>query len=81
MASGSSSGRQSSPLVLVVTAVCFMVLNLMSLVFVSRIDSRVATLERKQGDVRSSSLTKDHEARRDLTDVGEIRERNLATRA
>lgn len=61
MASRSSSGRQSSPLVLVVTAVCLMLLNLMFLVFVSRIDSRVATLERKQSDVRSSSRTKNHE--------------------
>ena len=64
-----------------------MLLNLMFLVFVSRIDSQMATLERKQSDVRSSSLTKNHEARRDLTDVGEIHERNkratgdLATRA
>lgn len=78
MVSRSSSGRQSSPLVLVVTAVCLMLFNLMFLVFVSRIDSRMATLERDKSDVRSSSLANDQEAiaRRDLSDVGEVRERN-----
>ena len=78
MVSRSSSGRQSSPLVLVVTAVCLMLFNLMFLVFVSRIDSRMATLKRDKSDVRSSSLANDQEAiaRRDLSDVGEVRERN-----
>ena len=79
MVSRSSSGCQSSPLVLVVTVLCLMLFNLMFLVFVSRIDSRMATVERDQKrDVRSSSLTNDQEAlaRRDLTDVGEVRERN-----
>ena len=51
----------------------------MFLVFVSRIDSRMAKLEREQKDVRSSSLANDQEARRDLTNVGEIRERNKRT--
>ena len=78
MVSRSSFGRQSSPLVLVVTAVCLMLFNLMFLVFVSRIDSRMATLKRDKSDVRSSSLANDQEAiaRRDLSDVGEVRERN-----
>ena len=78
MVSRSSAGLQSSPLVLVVTAVCLMLFNLMFLVFVSRIDSRMATLERDKSDVRSSSLANDQEAiaRRDLSDVGEVRERN-----
>ena len=51
-----------------------MLFNLMFLVFVSRIDSRMTTLERKQ-NVRSSSLIND-QTRRDLTDVGEARTRN-----
>ena len=78
MVSRSSAGLQSSPLVFVVTAVCLMLFNLMFLVFVSRIDSRMATLEREKSDVRSSSLTNNQEAiaRRDLSDVGEVRERN-----
>ena len=78
MVSRSSSGCQSSPLFLVVTVLCLMLFNLMFLVFVSRIDSRMATLEREKIDVRSSSLTNDQEAitRRDLIDVGEVRERN-----
>ena len=74
MVSRSSSGRQLSPLVLIVTAVCLILFNLMFLVFVSRIDSRMATLEMTQSDDRSSSFTNDQEARRDLTH--EIRERN-----
>ena len=48
----------------------------MFLVFVSRVDSRMAKLEREQNDVRSSSPANDHEARQALTHVGEIRERN-----
>ena len=79
MVSQASSGRRSSSLVLVMTAVCLMLSNLMFLVFVSRIDSRMAKLEREQKDVRSSSLANDQEARRDLTNVGEIRERNKRT--
>ena len=78
MVSRSSPGRQSSSIVLVVTAVFLMLFNLIFLVFVSRIDSRMATLEREKSDVRSSSLTNDQEAiaKRDLTDVEEVRERN-----
>jgi len=73
----SSSGHhQSSPLVLVVTAVCLMLFNLTFLVFVSRIDSRMGALERDKIVVRSSSLINDQEARPDLTHVGEVRERN-----
>lgn len=53
-----------------------MLFNLTFLVFVSRIDSRIATLEKEKSDVRSSSLIYDQEARQDLTDVGEVRERN-----
>ena len=76
MVSQSSSGHQSLPLVLVVTAICLMLFNLTFLVFVSRIDSRMATLEREKSDVRSSSLIISQETRPDLTHVGEVRERN-----
>ena len=68
--------HQSSTLVLVVTAVCLMLFNLIFLVFVSRIDSRMATLEREKSDVRSSSLIINQEKRPDLKHVGEVRERN-----